>query len=176
MNTSEFIQKQKEVRARSQNFLERAGENPCTDCSAPCCRMLLIPQSTPSTFMELDYICYMLGFPNVRMLLNSDGQWQVLIEQTCQLFDEKTNLCTVHNSPRKPKTCAFFNPYSCWYRLSFHNKENPPELIQIDMKAFENILPLIRFGEDGNIMEIPTWEVIRDIVINGKAKKKNQPS
>jgi hypothetical protein len=175
METSDFIPMQKGAHVQGKSFLHKAEENPCTGCSAPCCRVLLIPHPTPSTFMDLDYIRYMIGFPKLEMILNSDGQWQVLIEQTCRLLDEETNLCTVHATARKPKTCVFFNPYPCWYRWSFHKKENPPNLIRINMEAFEEVLAHVQFDEDGKILQIPTWEFIRNLV-NNKSDRTNKPS
>lgn len=174
MKTSDLILEEKRVRGK--NFFEKVEETPCNGCSAPCCRVLLIPHPTPANFMDLDYIRYMLGFPTVQMILNIDGQWQVLIEQTCQLLNQKTELCTVHNTPRKPKTCVFFNPYGCWYKQSFHKTENPSNLIRIDMEAFEAILPHVRFDEEGNIIEIPTWEFIQNLLNNLKPQQNREPS
>jgi hypothetical protein len=54
-----------------KNFLEMAGENACSGCSAPCCRVLLVPHPTPVTFMDLDYIRYVVGFNSSYMILNS---------------------------------------------------------------------------------------------------------
>lgn len=176
MKTCDFMPDKKGARVDGKSFFEIAEENPCTDCSAPCCRVLLIPYPTPSTFLDFDYVRYMLGFPTVRMILNSDGQWQLLVEQTCRLLDQETNLCTLHDTPRKPKTCVFFNPHRCWYRWSFHKKENPPHLIPINTEVFEGILAHVRFDEDGNILEIPAWEFIRDLVKNNKSNQKNKPS
>ena len=152
---------------RGKNFFEKAEANPCLDCVAPCCRMLLIPHPTPGTFMDLDYIRYMLGFPSVRMILNSDGSWQVQVEQSCGFLDQETNLCTVHDTPRKPKTCVFFNPHQCWYKRNFAT-ETPADLIHLDLEAFEALLGHVRFDDDGNVIEIPTWTFTRDLVTNGK--------
>jgi hypothetical protein len=146
-----------------RNFPEIAEENVCTSCSAPCCRVLLVPHPTPATFMDLDYIRYVVGFQGARMILNNDGRWQLLIDQVCRLLDPETNLCSVHNTPRQPKTCVYYNPYRCWYKRNFDQKENPPELIRIDMEKLEAILPHIRFDENGNILQIPKWEVIRGL-------------
>ncbi len=146
-----------------KNFTDIAGENICTSCSAPCCRVLLVPHPTPTTFMDLDYIRYVLGFDGAQMILNNDGRWQLLIEKTCRLLDRENNLCTVHNTPRQPKTCVYYNPYRCWYKRNFENKENSPELIRIDISKLEAILPRVRFDDDGNILEIPKWEIIRDL-------------
>jgi len=122
--------------------------------------------------MDLDYIRYMVGFQSVKMILNRDGTWQVLVEQTCQLLDQKTDRCTVHNTSRKPKTCVFFNPFRCWYKRNFTTPD-PPDLIRIDMDAMEAILELVRFDDEGNILEIPTWETVHDL-INSRSVEKSE--
>lgn len=175
MTTSNFVPLEAIRSGPGKNFFEKSEENPCNGCSAPCCRMLLIPHPTPSTFMDLDYIRYMVGFQNVEMILNQDGRWQVVIEQICQLLDQELNLCTVHNTPRKPKTCVFFNPYRCWYKRNF-TTENPPEIIRIDIEAIETILERVHFDQNGNITEIPSWELIQELVNNGKGKLESRPS
>src|SRR3712207_5664059 len=106
MSPTGFASSNQLVQIRGKNFFEKTEENPCLNCSAPCCRMLLIPHPAPNTFMDLDYIRYMVGFQNVKMVLNRDGSWQVLVERPCQLLDQSTNRCTAHNTPRKPKTCV----------------------------------------------------------------------
>ncbi len=151
-----------------KNFIEIAERNPCTGCSAPCCRVLLIPHKPPATFLELDYIRYMLGFKNVEMIVNSEGQWHVYLKETCQLLDEKTNLCTVHNTSRKPKVCDYYNPYQCWYQRNL-TTENPPDTILIDREGIERILPHVKFDNDGNIKEVPNWEKMRELLNNDKS-------
>ncbi|MCI0526529.1 MAG: YkgJ family cysteine cluster protein [Nitrospira sp.] len=172
MKTQDLTSVETTISARDKNFFEKAEENPCTGCSAPCCRMLLIPHPTPATYMDLDYIRYMVGFHHVQMILTSDGHWQVLVQQTCRLLDQKTSLCTVHNTSRKPKTCVFFNPYRCWYKRNF-TVENPPDIIRVDMDAMEAILAHVQFDEEGNITEIPTWEFTRNLTANSKTRQKN---
>jgi Fe-S-cluster containining protein len=148
------------IKNGSVGFADAARGNPCDGCAAPCCRMLLIPHPTPTTFMDLDYIRYMLGFPRVGMVLNRDGTWQVAIDEVCGFLDHETNLCTVHGTERKPKTCVFFNPYRCWYKRNFARAE-PPDLVRMDRDIFERILELVRFDEHGDIVELPTWETVR---------------
>ena len=151
-----------ELSVGAQNFTDAARGNPCDGCAAPCCRMLLIPHPTPTTFMDLDYIRYMLGFPRVGMVLNRDGTWQVSIDDVCVFLDQETNLCTVHGTDRKPKTCVFFNPYRCWYKRNF-TVENPPDLVRLDRDVLERVLELVRFDEHGDIIALPTWETIRSL-------------
>lgn len=167
MNSSVVIQ-DKGIHLGTVNFFEKAQENPCARCSAPCCRMVVIPHPAPTTFMDLDYILYMLGFPAIQMLLSRDGSWQVAIETTCRFLDGKTHLCTVHDTPRKPKTCVTYNQYRCWYKPHFDKKNEMDDLVRFDLEGFEAFLMQIRFDEEGNITEIPTWEFTQELVKNSK--------
>lgn len=176
MKKSDVMLVQESADAEGKNFFEEAEENPCTSCSALCCRLLIIPHPTPATFMDLDYIRYIVGFESTQMILNSDGRWQVLIERTCRLLDPQTNLCTMNDTPRKPKTCVFFNPHRCWYKWTFHNVGSRPELITIDMDGLEAILHHVGFDEEGNIIEIPPWQFIQELVNTAKSPQKDKPS
>lgn len=148
----------------SKTFFQIAESNPCTGCSAPCCRMLLIPHPTPVNYMDLDYILYMLGFPNIEIVLSQSGQWQVLVNQVCTMLDQETKLCTVHGTPRKPKTCTFFNPYRCWYKRNFSTDQQSTELVRLNRSTMETIMSLVRFDDQETIIQIPTWEKIYGIV------------
>lgn len=163
MTSRKSITVERSTNGQRKNFLEMAEENICASCSAPCCRVLLVPHPTPATFMDLDYIRYVVGFNSAQMILNSDGRWQLFIEQACRLLDLETNLCTAHATPRQPKTCVYYNPHRCWYKRNFDKSERPPELIRIDMDKLESILPHVRFDKEGNILEIPKWEAIREL-------------
>ena len=114
--------------------------------------------------MDLDYIRYMVGFQGVEMILTREGQWRIAIEQTCRLLDRESCRCTVHNTPRKPKTCVFFNPYNCWYKRNFHNVDDPPDVVRIDAEGLEAVLAQVHFDEDGRISETPSWELVREVV------------
>lgn len=160
-----FIPLNTVTRKPEKNFLEMIQQTPCSGCSAPCCRMLLIPHKTPTTFLDIDYIRYMLGFRNVEMLIGNDGSWMVCLRETCQLLDQASNLCTVHNTDRKPQICVNFNPYQCWYKRNF-DATAPVEAIRLDMNIFEIILPHITFDANGVIVQVPTWESLRTLIDN----------
>jgi hypothetical protein len=149
---------------RDQTFPEIVAENPCIGCSAPCCRILLIPHPTPATLMDLDYIRYMLGFQGVQMILTREGQWRILVEQQCGLLDSASCRCTVHGTARKPKTCVYFNPYHCWYKRNFHNTKEAPDLIRINTQSLELLLQHVRFDEDCKITDTPPWELVRELL------------
>jgi len=137
--------------------------NPCQNCEAPCCKMLLIPYQTPNTFMDLDYIRYMLGFPGVNMILHKNGTWQVQIEENCNHLNLENNLCKLHDSPQKPKTCSFFNPHNCFYKRNFTG-DHIRNIIKINAHSFGIIVNQIKFDELGNIISIPQQELIERIV------------
>jgi hypothetical protein len=146
------------------NFIDSAQGSPCEGCSAPCCRLLLIPHPVPKTFMDLDYLRYMLGFPELRLLISANGEWQVMLERTCTLLDPVTSRCTVHGTPRKPKTCVFFNPYRCWYKRNFGNGHGPIDAVRLDGEAFELLLQGVTFDEEQNIAGIPSWDELKELV------------
>jgi hypothetical protein len=162
--------------AAGKNFLDATGESPCTGCSAPCCRLLLVNHPAPTTFMDLDYIRYMVGFQGVEMILTRAGEWKILIEQPCGLLDQETCRCTVHNTSRKPKTCVFFNPYNCWYKRNFHNTEYPPDLVRIDPQGLEAMLAHVRFDDNCRISGIPPWELVRDLVRSAEVRQPQNSS
>jgi hypothetical protein len=123
--------------------------------------MLVIPHPTPASFMDLDYIRYVLGFPRTMMLLSRDGSWQIALDLVCELLDAETNRCTVHGTDRKPKTCVYYNPHHCWYKRNFAGPESP-DAVRIDRQVFETLLGEVKFDDDGAIVELPSWEAIRD--------------
>ena len=110
-----------EETSEGKSFIQFNETNPCDDCPAYCCKMIIIPYDAPLTFMQMDYILLMLGFPNVKMLLTSKGEWKVKIEQDCNFFDPENSLCTLHDHDKKPKTCHAYNAYHCWYKHNFGN-------------------------------------------------------
>ena len=108
------------------------------------------------TFMDLDYIKYMLGFPGVKMVLYPNGTWQIKLEQNCR-FLTVDNLCDIHKSEDQPKTCSFYNPYNCFYKRNF-SEDGSREILQIDRDIFQSILEIIQLDDQQNIVAIPTWD------------------
>ena len=158
-----------------KNFFESNQENPCQECSAPCCKMVLINYPAPSTFMEMDYIRYMLGFPTIKMILRNEGVWQVKVEQNCSFLDSKTNLCIVHGTSRQPKTCSFYNPHHCWYKRNYA-QDWPADVIEMDLTKYEVLLSHIRFDGSGKITEIPTWEFINNLLNDANQQARSAAS
>jgi len=149
----------------AKSFFDVVKDEPCQGCSAPCCRMLLINYPAPTTFMEMDYIRFMLGFPLVKMILRNDGVWQVKVEQNCRFLDSNTSLCTVHGTSQQPKTCSYFNPYQCWYKRNYTN-DGPFEVIEMDLARYEVLLTHLQFDDEGKLARIPSWEFIDKLLKN----------
>jgi Fe-S-cluster containining protein len=152
--------------ARGKNFIQFCETNPCDGCPAYCCKTIIIPYDAPLTFMQMDYILVMLGFPHVKMLITRDGEWKVKIERDCTFFDPENSLCTLHNPDKKPKTCSAYNAYNCWYKRNFAI-DRPPDIIQFDLASFKKMAKHVSFSDDGNIVTIPSWDNLREIQREG---------
>jgi hypothetical protein len=151
------------VGRNGHGFFELAEGNPCDGCSAPCCRMVLSPHPTPRRFADLDYIRYLLGFPDSEMVVSRDGTWQHLMHKACGLLDLAQSRCSVHNTPRKPKICVAFDPYKCWYKRNF-TVADPPDIVRLDISRFEMMLTACLFDDNGALIEVPSWEQLRALV------------
>ena len=151
------------VGRNERRFSEMAEGNPCEGCSAPCCRMVLSPHPTPQTFAALDYVRYLLGFPDTEMIVTREGTWQHLSHRACGLLDLASSRCTVHGTPRKPKVCVFFDPYKCWYKRNF-TVADAPDLVRLDLVRFETMLASCVLDDDGRLTEVPSWEQLRELV------------
>jgi len=147
---------------RGRSFHSITEENPCSGCSAPCCRILLTPHPTPNSFSDLDYIRYVLAFPGTEMVVYPDGRWQLASHKQCSLLDNATSLCTVHGTPRKPKVCVHFDPYRCWYKRNF-TTDDAPDIVRLNAGGFERVLEVCAFDDDGVLQASPTWEQLREL-------------
>jgi Fe-S-cluster containining protein len=128
--------------------------------------MVIIPYDAPLTFMQMDYILLMLGFPNLKMLLTNKGEWKVKIEQDCRFFDSDKGLCALHDHDKKPKTCHAYNAYHCWYKHNF-GSDSPHDIIQFDLDRFKELGKYVRFSDDGHLVTIPSWDNLRELLSEG---------
>ncbi len=138
-------------------FKEYKDHYPCEECKAPCCRYLLIPYKTPSSWMDMDFIKYLLNFPSVKVAISKSGTWELLIHENCMNLDEQTNKCKVHGTNSQPRTCVYLNPYHCYYKVNLQNKSQPSIYI-LDRETFEYWVQHIKFDENGIIVEAPSFE------------------
>ena len=143
-------------------FAQLLASDPCSDCTSPCCRMMMLPHKTPQNFMDMDHIRYMLGYPTIQMVVSAEGQWYVVVLDTCRFLDTETNLCTVHGTPRKPQVCINHNQHQCWYKRNF-TKETSPDLVRFDSDIFEEILKRVHFDDDGKIVRGLSLDDMREL-------------
>lgn len=150
------------------DFKEFSHRNPCASCPAPCCRLQLIPYRTPTTFMDIDFVHYMLLFPRTEIVVTRGGEWNIVKWENCGEFDADSLICKMHGTPGKPRTCAMYNPYNCWYKKAFV-LDGSPEMYRLDLARFEAWLNDIHFAEDGKISSAPNFErsleILKDIPI-----------
>ena len=131
--------------------------DPCEECNAPCCKYLLIPYKTPSTWMDMDFIKYLLNFPDVKLTVSKKGTWNIMIEQNCIHLDEQNLKCKVHKTADQPKTCVYYNPYQCNYKMNLSsNKASSIYILTRD--NFQNWLHELKFDENGLIVDGPSFE------------------
>ena len=145
------------MKTKSSTFKELNENYPCQECSAPCCKFLLIPHKSPATYMEMDFIRYVLNFPNINITVSKSGSWGILIEQECIHFDSESDNCRVHKTIIQPKTCSYFNPYQCNYKYNLE-KGTPNSIYILTREKFENWVQLVKFNESGEIVEAPSFE------------------
>ena len=147
-----------------RNAPEHAATNPCVGCSAPCCRLLLSPQAAPQTFMELDYLSYVVLLAGVELVISEDGAWQVGRWGRCAHLTDAA-LCAVHDTNAKPRTCVYFNPYNCWYKRNFEvAAADAPDVVRLDRAAYGRLLEQVVVAEDGALVRVPTWPELRTLV------------
>lgn len=145
------------------SFTEFNQRNPCAGCPAPCCRMQLIPFKAPVTFMDIDFIRYLLLFRNTEMAVSTAGEWSIVKWEECSALDVDTCLCRLHNTPQKPHTCTQFNPYNCWYKNNFV-LEGSQDVYRLDLKRFDVWVKEVQFAEDGRIIAGPDFERSMEIL------------
>ncbi|HUP84220.1 MAG TPA: hypothetical protein VM143_01010 [Acidimicrobiales bacterium] len=145
-----------------RNFSAFAEHNPCEDCSAPCCRLVIVPQEAPETFGALDRLRYLVAHEGVELLVDEAGGWQLATTNPCRLLAEDgSHRCTVHGTPRKPKICVNYNPYGCWYKRNFHDTDTAVDFIRMDLDGFDRIVERVAFDAGGNVTDVPPYEELR---------------
>src|SRR6266540_7447207 len=155
-------------------FEEFLTNNPCSGCQAPCCQLVMIPYRPPVTFMDIDYIKYLLNFPAIDLAVAKTGDWSILIRDTCQHFDRETHLCNVHGTDEKPLTCRNYNQYQCWYKPNFSLLQ-PRDIYIINKENFADWLELISFDENGEITSAPDFEQATALFSSAKASARAEP-
>jgi hypothetical protein len=139
------------------SYAEYNGNYPCEECSAPCCKYLIIPYNTPTTWMDMDFIKYLLNFPKVNLTVSKKGIWSIMIKQNCVHLDEKNTKCMVHKTPEQPKTCEYYNPFQCHYKMNLNSKQ-ASSIYVLNRDNFQYWLQDVKFDENGMIVDGPDFE------------------
>lgn len=142
-----------------QSWEMLANSHPCNGCVAPCCRILMLPHKRPETWLDFDYIRYVLGFRHLEVFIDTDGDWHIAVIESCQHLDEETSTCTVFGTNRRPRVCSNYPPDDCWYQRGFTGIM-PRKVVRLDLAAFEEMLPLLVFDGDGRLVRAPGWDAL----------------
>ena len=150
------------------SFTDYSQSNPCFGCPAPCCRMQLIPCKVPASFYDLDYLRYMLLFPDTEAIIKQDGSWNLIKWVTCRAFEALSLKCSLHNTPDKPQICRLYDAHNCWYKRNFVQVSSE-ELYRLNLARFEVWIQEVQIDANGTIVSAPEFnralELLKDIPI-----------
>ena len=148
------------VAFRGRNFAAYAEHNPCDDCSAPCCQLVILQQATPTTFTALDRLRYLVAHDGAELLLDRKGNWQLATANPCKLLTADRR-CSVHGTAQQPKICVNYSPHGCWYKRNFHEVDEPPDLIRMDLEGFDRVVAQVSFDDAGRVVGVPPYDELR---------------
>lgn len=134
--------------------------DPCTGCSAWCCRFLVFPQPVAEHASALDYLQFALGFPGVELGLSDQG-WALVLRTRCRHLDE--GRCSIYGQPERPQICTYYDGVGCTYRRDF-GRPRPDDFFRVRLEHFDWLLETFSFDAEGNIDGIPTTESARRYV------------
>ena len=146
-------------------FGELDDNHPCADCSAPCCQMVILPYPVPNSYEEMEYIRYILNFKSMEIYVKSYGGWFVAVRQDCRFLDKETSLCTVFGTDKRPDVCSDYNENTCWYKPTFHTKDEV-DTARLDAESWEKLMAPLEYTEKGYVTNMPEWEEIKALAVN----------
>jgi Fe-S-cluster containining protein len=132
-------------------------QDPCSGCSAACCKTLVFPHGMPATASSLDYLRFCLGFPGVEVGV-SDRTWSLVVKTTCRHLED--NRCSIYGRPERPMLCKYFDAMHCTYRTEF-GVPRPVGFMRLRLDDFDVMTSCFTFDGDGRIIEMPSTEQIR---------------
>jgi hypothetical protein len=145
------------------SFDEGITQSPCRACSAPCCRVLMMPMKSPATLMDIDYVRYMLNFPSIEVAVTRSGEWKSVVYDTCRHFDQEQHRCGVHGTTEQPLTCSYYNEYRCSYK-ALMLAPDPPEAYFLNSENFPIWAQELKFNDDGEIVAAPNFERAKELL------------
>ena len=112
--------------------------------------------------MELDYVRYVLLFPNTELIIYNNGDCGIGKWEHCRHLDGCLR-CKVHYSPEQPRTCFYYNAHLCWYKKNFVT-ETPVDLTRLNLARFDAWVREIYFDSNGTIISVPTIQRLQEII------------
>lgn len=90
-----------------------AGQNLCDFCTGKCCKYIALPIDEPDDRKEFDNLrWYVMHGGGTINLFVEDGQWYLMIHQSCQhLLDD--NRCGIYHT--RPRICREYHTDACEY-------------------------------------------------------------
>lgn len=132
-------------------------EEPCQDCSAPCCDTLTFAQSIPSNAAAIDYLRFCAGFPGIEIAVTDEGWW-VVVKSPCRHL--VGGRCGVFGQPERPLQCRYYDAMKCTYKPEF-GQERPPGLVRARLEQFDALVECVTFDAAGAVVDIAPVSIIR---------------
>jgi hypothetical protein len=152
---------QRDLEPARLGYREAKG-SPCLTCpTSPCCSYLPLNKFKVTSLVELDHAVYLSGFDRVELGLAASGEWSAHYRHPCRFLAREDSRCTVHGTEDQPHICQRYNPYQCWYKRAL-TSDLDDEFLRIDDRRMDFILQNVVFGEDRQILEVPSWEALTE--------------
>lgn len=130
----------------------------CGGCPAYCCERLIFPHGMPSTWSNLDFLQFTLGFPGVELAI-TDQAWSVVVRTRCQHLND--GRCALYGRPERPLICKYHAAQTCSYRAHF-GQPRPGHLLRVTASELPLIMEGFGFDPQGLITVFPTTEQMRN--------------
>ena len=144
--------------------LRQAKQSPCLQCDSACCCQLLILERYPLvTLSDVDKTDFYLNFSDIEIVLDR-GELTVYYSKPCRFFDTINRTCTIHNQPEQPAICVHYNPYSCFYKKLYEDKEQIRHgYIWLNRARLDRLCEHMEFDEHRTITKAPDpGEIIKE--------------
>ena len=147
-----------------------ASDAPCSGCIAPCCWNVKLHSIRAATWDDLDYVTFLLGFPEIEVVYLAPDQLRVFYRVPCTFLDVESGRfdCTLHGAPQKPAVCVEFDERDCFYqRAMLGTPRDGIPAVRLDLRRWRAIASLFAVDEAGQVIDSPlpghAWSVIQEL-------------
>jgi Fe-S-cluster containining protein len=131
--------------------------DPCDDCGAWCCTALSFPHDVPTTYANLDYLRFLLGFPGLEIGVGTGG-WTVVVRSRCRHL--VGTRCGVYGTPERPLVCRYYDAHQCAYRVQF-GQPRPDGFVRVRYADFDALAGAFAFDAGGQVVRSPSVDDVR---------------